>query len=201
MADRKGLTIYTLHRSHTYVQDIQFNGRQKRVNYLHTTQKSYIRTGQTIQWPTEKSQLSTHYTEYIHTCRTGNSMADRKESTMYTLHRSHTYVLDRQFNGRQERVNYLHTTQKSYIRAGQIIQWPTKKSQLSTQYTEVIHTCWTDNSIADRKELTIYTLHRSHTYVLDRQFNGRQKRVNYLHTTQKSYIRAGQTIQWPTEKS
>jgi hypothetical protein len=41
----------------------------------------------------------------------------------------------------------------------------------------------------------------SHTYVLDRQFNGRQKRVNYLHITQKSYIRAGQTIQWPTEKS
>ena len=79
-------------------------------------------------------------------------MADRKELTIYTLHRSHTYVLDRQFNGR-------------------------------------------------RKELTIYTLHRSHTYVLDRQFNGRQERVNYLHTTQKSYIRAGQTIQWPTEKS
>ena len=55
--------------------------------------------------------------------------------------------------------------------------------------------------MADRKELTIYTLHRSHTYVQDRQFNGQQKRVNYLHTTQKSYIRAGQTIQWPTEKS
>ena len=86
-------------------------------------------------------------------------------------------MLDRQFNGRQKRVNYLHTTQKSYIRAGQTIQWPTEKS------------------------VTIYTLHRSHTYVLDRQFNGRQKRVNYLHTTQKSYIRAGQTIQWPTEKS
>ena len=113
MADRKELTIYTLHRSHTYVHDRQFNGRQKRVNYLHTTQKSYIRAGQTIQWPTEKSQLSTPYTEFIHTCRTDNSMADRKESTMYTLHRSHTYVLDRQFNGRKERVNYLHTTQKS----------------------------------------------------------------------------------------
>ena len=79
--------------------------------------------------------------------------------------------------------------------------------------------------MADRKELTIYTQHRSHKYVQDRQFNGRQKRVNYLHTTQKSYIRAGQTIQlrqksanylhttqksqigagqtiqWPTEKS
>ena len=55
--------------------------------------------------------------------------------------------------------------------------------------------------MADRKELTIYTLHRSHTYVQDRQFNGRQKRANYLHTTQKSQIRAGQTIQWPTEKS
>ena len=78
-------------------------------------------------------------------------MADRKELTIYTLHRSH-------------------------------------------------NTCRTDNSMADRKELTIYTLHRSHTYVQDRQFNGRQKRVNYLHTTQKSYIRAGQTIQWPTEK-
>ena len=52
----------------------------------------------------------------------------------------------------------------------------------------------TENSMADRKESTIYTLHRSYTYVLDRQFNGRQKRVNYLHTTQKSYIRAGQTI-------
>ena len=62
MADRKELTIYTLHRSHTYVLDRLFNGRQKRVNYLHNTQKSYIRTGQTIQWPTEKSQLYTHYT-------------------------------------------------------------------------------------------------------------------------------------------
>jgi hypothetical protein len=86
-------------------------------------------------------------------------MAYRKELTIYTLHRSHTYVQDRQFNGRHKRVNYLHTT-------------------------EVIHTCRTDNSMADRKELTIYTLHRSHTYVQDRQFNGRQKRVNYLHTTE-----------------
>jgi hypothetical protein len=75
MADRKGLTIYTLYKSHTYVLDRQFNGRRKRVNYLHTTQKSYIREGQTIQWPTEKSQLSTHYTEVIHTCWTYNSMA------------------------------------------------------------------------------------------------------------------------------
>ena len=82
MADRKELAIYTLHRSHTYVQDRQFNGGQKRVNYLHTTQKSYIRTGQTIQWPTEKSQLSTHYTQFIHTCRTDNSMADRKVLTI-----------------------------------------------------------------------------------------------------------------------
>ena len=162
MADRKELTIYTLHRSHTYVQDRQFNDRQKRVTYLHTTQKSYIRAGQTIQWPTEKSYLSTHYTEVIHTCWTDKSMADRKELTIYTLHRSHTYVLDRQFNGRQKRVNYLHTTQNSYIRAGQAIQWPTEKSQLCTHSTEVIHTCWTDNSMADRKELTIYTLHRSH---------------------------------------
>jgi hypothetical protein len=95
MADRKELTINTLHRSHTYVQDIQFNGRQKRVNYLHTTQKSYIRAGQTIQWPTEKCLLSTHYTEVIHTCRTEKSMADRKELTIYKLHRSHTYVQDR----------------------------------------------------------------------------------------------------------
>ena len=133
--------------------------------------------------------------------RTDNAMADRKELTIYTLHRSHRYVQDRQFNARQKRVNYLHTIQKSYIRAGQTIQWSTEKSQLSTHYTEVIHTCWTDNSMADRKELTIYTLHRNHTYVQDRQFNGREKRVNYLHTTQKSYIRAGQTIQWPTEKS
>jgi hypothetical protein len=76
----------------------------------------------------------------------------------------------------------------------------TGKSQLSTHYTEVINTCRADNAMADRKESTIYTLQRSHTYVLDRQFNGRQKRVNYLHTTQKSYIRAGETIQWPTEK-
>ena len=152
MADRKELTIYTLHRSHTYVLDRLFNGRQKRVNYLHNTQKSYI-------------------------------------------------VLDRQFNGRQKRVNYIHTTHNSYIRAGQTIQRPTEKCLLSTHYTEVINTCRTENSMADRKELTIYTLHRSHTYVLDRQFNGRQKRVNYLHTTQKSYIRAGQTIQWPIEKS
>jgi hypothetical protein len=100
MADKKELAINTLQRSHTYVQDRQFNGRQKRVNYLHTTQKSYTRAGQTIQWQTEKSQLSTHYTEFIHTSRTDNSMADGKESTIYTLHRSHTYVLDRQFNGR-----------------------------------------------------------------------------------------------------
>ena len=119
-------------------------------------------------------------------CWTDNSMADRKELTIYTLHRSHKYVQDRQFNGRQKRVNYLHTTQKSYIRAGQTIQWPTEKSQLCTHSTEVIHTCWTDNSMAERKELTIYTLHRSHKYVQDRQFNGRQKSVNYLHTTQKS---------------
>ena len=55
--------------------------------------------------------------------------------------------------------------------------------------------------MADRKELTIYTLHRSHKYVQDRKFNGRQKRANYLHTTLKSQIGAGQTIQWPTEKS
>ena len=103
MADRKELTIYTQHRSHTYVVDRQFNSRQKRVNYLHTT-------------------------EIIHTCRTYNSMADRKEVAIYTLHRSHTYVQDRQFNGRKKRVNYLHTTQKSYIRAGQTIQWPTEKS-------------------------------------------------------------------------
>ena len=96
--------------------------------------------------------------------------------TIYTLHRSHIYVLDRQINGRQKRVNYLHTTQKSYIRAGQTIQWPTEKSQLSTHYIEVIHTCWTDNSMADRKELSIYTLHRSHTYVQDRQFNGQNKK-------------------------
>ena len=115
--------------------------------------------------------------------RAGQTMADRKE---LSLHR----MCNRQFNGRQKRVNYLHTTQKSYIRAGQTIQWPTEKS--STIYTEVIHTCRTDSSTGR---------HRSHTYVLDRQFNGRQKRVNYLHTTQKSYIRAGQTIQWPTEKS
>ena len=54
--------------------------------------------------------------------------------------------------------------------------------------------------MANRKELTIYTLHRSHTYVQDRQFNDRQKRVTYLHTTQKSCTRAGHTIQWPTEK-
>ena len=128
-------------------------------------------------------------------------MADRKELTIYTLHRSHTYVLDRQFNGRQERVNYLHTTQKSYIRAGQTIQWPTEKSQLSTHYIEVIRACRTDNSMADRKELTIYTLHRIHTYVQDRKYNDRQKRVNYLHITQKSYICGGQTMQWPTEKS
>ena len=177
MADKKDLTIYTLHRSHTYVQDRQFNGRQKRVNYLHITQKSYIRAGQTIQWLTEKSQLSPHYSEVIHTCWTDISMADRKELTISTLHRSHTYVLDRQFNGRQKRVNYLHTTHNSYILAGQTFQWPTVKSQLCTHSTEVIHTCWTDNSMADRKELTIYTLHRSH-----------------------KYVRAGQTIQWPTEK-
>ena len=55
--------------------------------------------------------------------------------------------------------------------------------------------------MADRKELTNYTQHRSHKYVQDRQFNCRQKRANYLHTTQKSQIRAGQIIQWPTEKS
>jgi hypothetical protein len=79
---------------------------------------------------TGKSQLSTHYTEVIHTCRADNAMADRKESTIYTLQRSHTYVLDRQFNGRQKRDNYLHTTQKSYIRAGETIQWPTEKRQL-----------------------------------------------------------------------
>jgi hypothetical protein len=113
------------------------------------------------------------YDLVIHTYRTDNSMADRKELTIYALHRSHTYVQDRQFNGRQKRVNYLHTTQKSYIRAGQTIQWPTEKSQLCTHSTEVIHTCWTDNSMADRKELTIYTLHRSHKYVHDIHFNGR----------------------------
>jgi thioredoxin-related protein len=50
--------------------------------------------------------------------------------------------------------------------------------------------------MADRKELTIYTLHRSHTDVLDRQFNGRQKRVNYLHTTQKTKDRASRTFQY-----
>jgi hypothetical protein len=92
-------------------------------------------------------------------------MVDRKELTIYTLHRSHTYVLDRQFSGRQKRVNYLHTTQKSYIRAGQTIQWPTEKSQLSTHYIEVIHTCWTDNSMADRKELTISAIELSVLHV------------------------------------
>ena len=105
-------------------------------------------------------------------------MADRKELTIYTLHYIeviHTCRTDNSMTDRQELPIYTHA--------------------------EVIHTCWTYNSMADRKELTIYTLHRSHTYVLDRQFNGRQKRVYYLHTTQKSYIRAGQTIQWPTEKS
>jgi hypothetical protein len=66
MADKKDLTIYTLHRSHTYVQERQFNGRQKRFNYLHTTQKSYIRPEQTIQWPTEKiNYLHTTQKSYI----------------------------------------------------------------------------------------------------------------------------------------
>ena len=85
MADRKELTIYTLHRSHTYVQDRQFNGRQKRVNYLHTTQKSYIRAGQTIQWPTEKSQLSTHYTSYI---RAEQKIQWPTEKSIYTTQKS-----------------------------------------------------------------------------------------------------------------
>ena len=40
--------------------------------------------------------------------------------------------------------------------------------------------------MADGKELTIYTLHRSHKYVQARQFNGRQKELT-IYTLHSSH--------------
>ena len=77
-----------------------------------------------------------------------------------------------------------------------------KKKSIKKYLTEVKSNLWWKlfQKRVMRTKIDIYVF-ICHTYVQDRQFNCRQKRANYLHTTQKSQIRAGQIIQWPTEKS